>query len=775
MSEPQSRNEAILQATIDGTEYTDPPQSRIEDLLLQLKEAIEEGGGGVVANPDEPATDDLRKIKIGEDVYSIPEGGAVVRLPDVSGAAITTFANETTLTWTDPQDVVISGITFAKWDGTKVVRKIGSAPASVDDGDLVVDCKVRDQYSSTGFTDTGLTYGTTYYYRFFPYTDGAVYTDGSSVSATPERIVISTVPTQSGSLTYDGTQQTASFNDYDSSKMTVTGNTGTNAGSYTAQFTPKEGYCWSGGSTSAVGVSWSIGKATLTVPTQSGSITYDGTLKTASWDNNYDANKMNVSGNTGTNAGDYTATFSLIDTSNYQWSGATVDDKTAPWIIGKATGAFTLSKNSVTLNTSTQSDTVTATVTGDGTVSAVSSDTNVATVSVNGNTITISSVNSTTGTATITVSLSATSNYSAPANQTISVTAQFTTIYGIEWEGTSSPACSRTDASQNFSDPSPAVNNGNGSSPFDNLMPWSGMTVVEDATCGTMVRIPKFWYKWTRTGSKMKLQIADGQVDGFSVSPAHQARNSSESDRDYVLVGRYHCGSTNYKSVTGETPKNNITRDTARQAIHNLGSDVWQYDYAMLWTIQMLYLVEFAHWNSQEKIGYGCGNNSSTHANGDTDGMTYHTGTSAANRQTYGSVQYRHIENLWASVYDWIDGIYFSSTTIYGIKNPANYSDSTGGTNIGTRPSTSGCITGYTTPSASGFEWALYPSSVNGTDYSVYVCDRCYYNSSGVVLFGGGDYGQVQVFGLFFLNGNNGVSFANVSIGARLQRLPQAA
>jgi len=42
---PQSRNEAILRATIDGTEYTDPPQSRIEDLLLELKKAIEEGGG----------------------------------------------------------------------------------------------------------------------------------------------------------------------------------------------------------------------------------------------------------------------------------------------------------------------------------------------------------------------------------------------------------------------------------------------------------------------------------------------------------------------------------------------------------------------------------------------------------------------------------------------------------------------------------------------------------------------------------------------------------
>lgn len=38
---PQSRNKAILQATIDGTEYTAEPQSRIEALLLELKAAIE--------------------------------------------------------------------------------------------------------------------------------------------------------------------------------------------------------------------------------------------------------------------------------------------------------------------------------------------------------------------------------------------------------------------------------------------------------------------------------------------------------------------------------------------------------------------------------------------------------------------------------------------------------------------------------------------------------------------------------------------------------------
>ena len=40
----QSRDEEILAATIDGSEYTDVPQSRIEYLLLELKEVIEGGG-----------------------------------------------------------------------------------------------------------------------------------------------------------------------------------------------------------------------------------------------------------------------------------------------------------------------------------------------------------------------------------------------------------------------------------------------------------------------------------------------------------------------------------------------------------------------------------------------------------------------------------------------------------------------------------------------------------------------------------------------------------
>lgn len=42
--ELQSRDEEILASIIDGTEYTADPESRIEELLLELKEAIEGGG-----------------------------------------------------------------------------------------------------------------------------------------------------------------------------------------------------------------------------------------------------------------------------------------------------------------------------------------------------------------------------------------------------------------------------------------------------------------------------------------------------------------------------------------------------------------------------------------------------------------------------------------------------------------------------------------------------------------------------------------------------------
>ena len=343
-------------------------------------------------------------------------------------------------------------------------------------------------------------------------------------------------------------------------------------------------------------------------------------------------------------------------------------------------------------------------------------------------------------------------------------------IYGAEWDGSSNPKWIRTDAAANFADPSPAVNNGNGSSPFDDIMPWAGMEVVYDSTARYLVSIPKYYYKWTRNGNGMKLQISNGPEAGFHVSPAHADRGDGKGERDYVYVGRYHCN-TSYKSQAGSQPAASMTRAAARSSIHNLGSTYWQYDYAMYWTIMMLYLVEYANWNSQATIGYGCSPSNAKFNMGATDNMVYHTGTSAASRTTYGSVQYRHIEGLWDNVYDWCDGIRFSGSTVYCIANPASFSDTSGGTNVGTRATSRGWISGWTNPTADGFEYALYPNAVSGSE-TTYVCDYCYYSASGVALRVGGYYGQSQYLGAFFLVGDNTASFADTGVGCRLQKLP---
>ena len=367
---------------------------------------------------------------------------------------------------------------------------------------------------------------------------------------------------------------------------------------------------------------------------------------------------------------------------------------------------------------------------------------------------------------------------------TVSYEVKGSSIYGVQWNGSSSTAWTRTDDAALFADPQPyyAGMSGTPSSPFDSCMPWSGMEIVDDADAGKLVKIPKFWFKWTRSGSSMKLQISDSEQPGFYVSPAHADRGDGSGERDYVYVGRYHCsgaGTGTYKSTSGVAPKVSTTRADFRTGIHNLGSKIWQYDFAMWWTINMLYLVEFADWNSQAKIGGGCSETTATSSAvynmGYTDSMPYHTGTvsSSIGATVYGGTQYRYIEGLWDNCYDWCDGIYFSTADVYAIKNPANFSDSTGGTKVGTRPTATGWTTAWNDPSASGFEYALYPSTADSSlDGSTYICDRCNYNASGVVLYVGGFYYQNQYFGAFFLFGSSQASYQSASVGSRLQKLP---
>lgn len=452
--------------------------------------------------------------------------------------------------------------------------------------------------------------------------------------------------------------------------------------------------------------------------------------------------------------------------------GGVVKTATQPITVTRLTGTLSVDPTWVSLDADTQAAEVQVAYNGDGELSVQSSAPDVVSAEISGTTVTVKSLSDASQTVTVTVTAPETGIYtSATAELTVEnyVTAH---VYGAEWDGSATTKWSRTDDAELFEDPEPAVNNGTGSSPFDDLMPWAGMEIVEDETAGTLVKIPKYWYKWTRSGAAMKLQISDAPQEGVYTSPAHADRGDGQGERDFAYVGRYHCGE-GYKSITDTLPLNSMTRAAARAAIAALGAEYWQYDYAMFWTISALYLVEFADWNSQACIGYGCSPSGASFSNGLTDDMLYHTGTSAVSRETYGCCQYRHIEGLWDNVCDWCDGIYFAGAEMYAINNPLNYSDNENGVKIGERAKLSGYTSEFSECSIPNYEYVIYPISVSGGQ-NTFVCDYCHYNAQRNTLYVGGYFQKSTEYGMFYLTGYSQDGQSASGNGCRLQKLPNS-
>lgn len=356
-------------------------------------------------------------------------------------------------------------------------------------------------------------------------------------------------------------------------------------------------------------------------------------------------------------------------------------------------------------------------------------------------------------------------------------------IYGAEWDGTATTAWTRTDNAANFTDPVPQMSNGSGgwtagSSPFDTIQPWAGMQIVDDATVGKLVSIPKFYYKLTQNNNALKIQITTSPQEGFHVSPAHMDRGDGEGERDVVYVGRYHCRQSSYKSEAGAKPAFYITMSSARSTIHNLDSDVWQMDFATKFTIWLLYLVEFADWDSQAKIGYGCGDNNNNGNMGYTDSMTYHTGTTRASRTTYGlGTQYRYIEGLWDNVWDYMDGCYYDGSGYLAvILNPSNFADSSGGTRIMEHSFSSYAYEGgypkdFAVHNVDGMFPIFAPAHAGGTG-TTYACDQWNYNTDRILYTGSAQY-QGLNYGIGYI-GQDTASGTGNGRGCRLMKLPNS-
>ena len=92
------------------------------------------------------------------------------------------------------------------------------------------------------------------------------------------------LPIQSFELVYNGEEQTPTWNNYDRTKLDFKEpRCATNAGTYTARFSPNDNYTWEDGTADEILVEWVINKLGLDIPTQYAKIYYNGKEQEPVW------------------------------------------------------------------------------------------------------------------------------------------------------------------------------------------------------------------------------------------------------------------------------------------------------------------------------------------------------------------------------------------------------------------------------------------------------------------------------------------------------------
>lgn len=374
------------------------------------------------------------------------------------------------------------------------------------------------------------------------------------------------------------------------------------------------------------------------------------------------------------------------------------------------------------------------------------------------------------------------------SGQSKNLTLDYVAVFGVCWDtSNSSTALTRlTKTSDPYgfvtkdvtTEPVPAVGTGAGSSPFDDYAPWSGMKKCKMDANGNVlawddgsnwnsistsfmfVFIPEFYVATKRNGTKQYFYVSDNAKSGFTKHPG-----SGKFIARYVFSG-------GTASMSGQAPTVNITRATARSSATGIGanpsagikSKFHLYDFATYCAIVWLYVVEFADWNCQSKIGPGVTDHTA-HGTGDTDRMTYHTGRiNNWSGDALNPVQYRWIENLWGNVYQWVDGFNADGTTAYYCTDPSQYADdtTTGYTQIGTLPA-SGWIKDLTVTD----NGLLIPKTVGGSE-TTFIPDYAYSSSGWRVLGVGGCWNSGSSAGLLYFGAYYASSDSGSSISARL-------
>ena len=352
--------------------------------------------------------------------------------------------------------------------------------------------------------------------------------------------------------------------------------------------------------------------------------------------------------------------------------------------------------------------------------------------------------------------------------------------------------------------------------PDDSTKKADGSTANLDGTDGqVMVEIPKFYVRYDYAANVHTWDISLSPLNGFFPHPAFYKNGAWV---DYRYIGAYegsmydatagamvasgdiatdmYASGDKLCSISGQYPKTNETRAEFRAMAAERGTGWRQMDYYLLSAVQLLYLIEYADFDSQSMIGQGrtqlsggtwaassyigIGGLSNGDGNG-TNCVDYSgDGDDAGADAAY--MTYRGIENWWGNVWEWVDGL-----------NVRNY-DPLGGSAYASYAYACNDDTAFADDTDTDYDEiadgglaqadgyiATLVQTVNGflpltvgASSSTKLCDYYYTyfdddpNSGWRVVSFGGPADSGAAAGAFCVNSYNASSSANVNLGGRL-------
>ena len=291
-----------------------------------------------------------------------------------------------------------------------------------------------------------------------------------------------------------------------------------------------------------------------------------------------------------------------------------------------------------------------------------------------------------------------------------------------------------------------------------------GSAILTGADGNVMVEVPKFWYKHTLVGDTHEWWVSNTPLEGYSVHPWFLEGGVTHQFRYYRAYTPTVVGGK-LRSISGVTPTRNQTRATFRSQARANGTGWELCSWNAVNAIQLLFLTEYCTFNTQAVLGTG---NDEGADYGITTGQSNSIGNASSgptNNNTW--MSYRGIENLYADVWEFIDGINIQNYKVFLNQNPSTFADDVfTGDYINS---------GITVPANMADSYIkkisgnFIPTAVGGSS-STFVTDAGWSSSAGtLVLFGGSAYYRLLCGGFAFHAGTSADVVAP-SISAGLSR-----